>query len=42
MSRAKPQVTMRVDPDAPAFYRATASGWQTRIHRALREAMGAG
>jgi uncharacterized protein (DUF4415 family) len=33
---------LRVDPDVPAFYQATGPGWETRINRALREAMGAG
>ena len=31
----KEQVTLRLDADVPASFRATGRGWQTRIHRAL-------
>ena len=31
----KVRLTMRVDPDVEAFFRATGRGWQTRINDAL-------
>jgi len=33
----KEQVAIRVDKDILAFFRATGSGWQTRLNAALRE-----
>ena len=32
---AKVQVTLRVDPKVVAFFRASGSGWQTRMHAVL-------
>jgi uncharacterized protein (DUF4415 family) len=32
----KEQVTLRLDPDILARFRATGDGWQTRINEALR------
>ena len=34
----KRQVTLRLDPDVLAKFRATGRGWQTRINEALRAA----
>ena len=34
----KRQVTLRLDPDVLAKFRATGHGWQTRINEALRAA----
>jgi uncharacterized protein (DUF4415 family) len=42
VSPCKRQVTLRVDPDVLAFFKSTGPGWQTRMNRALREAMRAG
>lgn len=36
----KELVTMRLDPDVLAFFRADGDGWQTRINEALRKAAG--
>jgi uncharacterized protein (DUF4415 family) len=33
----KELVTMRLDPDVLAFFRADGAGWQTRINDALRK-----
>jgi uncharacterized protein (DUF4415 family) len=35
----KDQITLRLDRDVVQFFKATGRGWQTRINRALREAM---
>ncbi|WP_158809899.1 BrnA antitoxin family protein [Beijerinckia sp. L45] len=34
----KQRVTMRLDADVVAFYRATGAGWQSRINGLLRNA----
>lgn len=36
----KPQVTLRLDPDVLAHFKATGRGWQTRINETLRKAVG--
>ena len=35
----KELVSMRLDPDVLAYYRASGSGWQTRINSVLRAEM---
>lgn len=35
----KKQVTLRLDPDVLAKFRATGRGWQSRINEALRKAL---
>ena len=35
----KQPVSLRVDPDVLAFFRATGPGWQARMNDALRKAM---
>lgn len=35
----KESISIRLDPDVVAFYRATGPGWQTRINGDLRQAM---
>ena len=35
----KRQVTLRLDPEVLDFFKATGTGWQTRINEALRRAM---
>lgn len=35
---AKESISLRLDPDVLAFFRATGPGWQTRINAALRKA----
>ena len=35
----KEQITVRLDQDVVEFFRATGPGWQTRMNRALRDAM---
>lgn len=37
---AKRQVTLRLDPDVIAEFRASGPGWQRRINDALRAALG--
>lgn len=37
---AKQQVTLRLDPDVIADFRASGPGWQRRINEALRAALG--
>lgn len=37
---AKQPVSLRLDPDVLAHFRATGRGWQSRINEALRKAMG--
>jgi uncharacterized protein (DUF4415 family) len=37
--RTKVPVTMRLDPDVLAFYKATGPGWQTRMGEVLAKAM---
>jgi uncharacterized protein (DUF4415 family) len=39
---AKKAVTLRVDPDVLASYKATGSGWQSRMNEALRRALTGG
>ena len=34
----KSAVSLRIDPDVLAYYRATGPGWQSRINAALRKA----
>lgn len=34
---AKESISLRLDPDVLAFFRATGPGWQTRINDALRK-----
>jgi uncharacterized protein (DUF4415 family) len=34
----KEAISLRLDPDVVAYYRATGPGWQSRINEALREA----
>ncbi len=34
----KGAISLRLDPDVLAFFRATGPGWQTRINAALRKA----
>jgi uncharacterized protein (DUF4415 family) len=36
----KEKVTLRLDHDVVAAYKATGKGWQTRINEALRKAVG--
>lgn len=36
---AKQPVSLRLDPDVLAHFRATGRGWQSRINEALRKAM---
>jgi hypothetical protein len=36
----KQQVTLRLDPDVLAKFRATGKGWQSRINAELRKALG--
>ncbi len=38
----KKAVTLRLDPDVLAHFRAQGPGWQTRINAALRDAAGLG
>jgi uncharacterized protein (DUF4415 family) len=35
----KKPVTLRIDPDILAWYKATGSGWQSRMNEALRRSM---
>ena len=37
---AKQPVSLRLDPDILAHFRATGRGWQSRINEALRKAIG--
>jgi uncharacterized protein (DUF4415 family) len=37
---AKVPVSLRLDPDVLAAFKATGAGWQTRINEALRRAAG--
>jgi uncharacterized protein (DUF4415 family) len=37
---AKQAVSIRLDPDIIAHYRATGPGWQSRVNAALRKAIG--
>ncbi len=37
---AKRQVTLRLDPDVIAAFRAGGAGWQSRMNAALRKAIG--
>lgn len=37
---AKQLLTLRLDPDVIASFRATGEGWQTRMNEALRKAAG--
>ncbi|HTN62396.1 MAG TPA: BrnA antitoxin family protein [Devosia sp.] len=37
--RTKVPVTMRLDPDVLAFYKATGPGWQTRMGEVLAKAI---
>lgn len=39
-SNPKQAITLRLDADLLAFYRATGPGWQTRINAELRKAAG--
>jgi len=41
-SGSKTQVTLRLDTDALAAFKATGTGWQTRINALLREALASG
>jgi len=36
----KVSVTLRLDPDVIAFFKASGAGWQTRINTALRREIG--
>jgi uncharacterized protein (DUF4415 family) len=36
----KKQITLRLDPDVIEGFRATGKGWQSRVNKALREALG--
>ena len=36
----KTAINLRLDPDVLAYFRATGSGWQSRINAALRKAAG--
>lgn len=38
--RTKVPVTMRIDPDVLAYFKAGGPGWQTRMGRVLAEAAG--
>lgn len=38
LAPTKQQVTLRLDPDVLAKFRATGPGWQTRVNEALRAA----
>jgi uncharacterized protein (DUF4415 family) len=38
IAHAKEAVSIRLDPDVLAHYRATGPGWQSRINEALRKA----
>lgn len=35
----KAQITLRLDPDIIDYFRATGSGWQSRINQCLRDYM---
>jgi uncharacterized protein (DUF4415 family) len=37
---AKQAVSIRLDPDVIAYFRATGPGWQSRVNAALRKAIG--
>ena len=39
---AKKSITLRLDPDVIEGWRKSGPGWQSRMNRALREALGAG
>jgi uncharacterized protein (DUF4415 family) len=39
-AEAKKQVTLRLDADLLAFFRADGAGWQTRLNAMLRKAAG--
>ena len=39
-ANAKQSITLRLDPDVIAAWRATGPGWQSRINEALRKAAG--
>lgn len=39
LSATKEQVTLRLDSDVLAKFRATGPGWQTRVNDALRDAL---
>jgi uncharacterized protein (DUF4415 family) len=39
LENPKQQVTLRLDADVLAAFRATGKGWQSRINQALREAL---
>ena len=39
-SNPKVSQTLRLDPDVLTFFKATGTGWQTRINDALRKAAG--
>jgi len=41
-SGSKTQVTLRLDTDALDAFKATGTGWQTRINALLREAVASG
>ncbi|SFG17402.1 Uncharacterized conserved protein, DUF4415 family [Novosphingobium sp. CF614] len=36
---AKQSISLRLDPDVLAYFRATGPGWQSRINEVLRKAM---
>ena len=36
----KKQISLRLDPDVIEGFRATGKGWQSRVNKALREALG--
>ena len=38
-SQTKDQITLRLDRDVVEFFKSSGPGWQTRINRALREAI---
>lgn len=39
---AKVSVTLRLDPDVVAAFKASGAGWRTRVNDALRKAVGGG
>lgn len=40
ISTSKEQITLQLDVDVVAMFRATGRGWQTRMNAALREWLG--
>jgi uncharacterized protein (DUF4415 family) len=39
-AKAKTAISLRIDPDVVAWFRASGDGWQSRMNEALRKAAG--